>query len=176
MTLDDTFSSRDQVNHELLTLLRPDAERWGVTITRVEIFNISPPQDIKVAMENQIKAERERRSNVLTADGNRQAAIVQSRGNAAKVVITADGQRAADLINAKGDARGKLIAAEAESKSLIMLQDACSTMGVRGVDYLIALQYLESVAMMGTDKEVIMVPTDCVNGLADIVAFNKKVL
>ncbi len=65
MSLDDTFSSREEIDHELLSAIRPDAARWGITVTRVEIFNISPPGDIKVEMENQIKAERERRSHVL---------------------------------------------------------------------------------------------------------------
>lgn len=65
MTLDDTFSSREEINAALLSRVQPDAERWGVTITRVEIFNILPPNDIKAAMEQQIKAERDRRSEVL---------------------------------------------------------------------------------------------------------------
>jgi len=73
MTLDETFSSRDEINAELLSKIAIDAERWGVTITRVEIFHIIPPADIKRAMEKQIRSERDRRSMVLTADGNREA-------------------------------------------------------------------------------------------------------
>lgn len=85
MTLDDTFSSREQINAELLSKVQRDAERWGVTITRVEIFNILPPHDIRSAMENQIKSERERRSTVLQADGERESAVIRSRGDAARV-------------------------------------------------------------------------------------------
>lgn len=65
MTLDDTFSSREEINAALLSRVQPDCERWGVSIIRVEIFNILPPDDIKRAMEQQIKAERDRRSEVL---------------------------------------------------------------------------------------------------------------
>lgn len=65
MTLDDTFSSREQINAQLLSKIQRDAERWGVSVTRVEIFNIDPPPDIKRAMMNQIQAERDRRSDVL---------------------------------------------------------------------------------------------------------------
>ena len=123
MSLDDTFSSREEINFELLSVLRPDAERWGVSITRVEIFNIAPPNDIKYEMENQIKAERERRSHVLSADGERQAAIVNSRANAARIVIAAEGQRSSDLTNAKGEAQAKMLAAEAESRTITFMQE-----------------------------------------------------
>jgi regulator of protease activity HflC (stomatin/prohibitin superfamily) len=85
ITLDETFSSRDLINQRLRDKTSRDAERWGVSITRVEIMNIFAPEDIRDAMEKQIKEERERRSSVLRADGEREAAIVSSKGNAAKV-------------------------------------------------------------------------------------------
>ncbi len=88
ITLDESFASRDLINARLRDKTSRDAERWGVAITRVEIMNIFAPDDIRDAMEKQIKEERERRSSVLRADGDREAAIVSSKGNAAKVCVS----------------------------------------------------------------------------------------
>jgi hypothetical protein len=79
MTLDDTFSSRDLINAQLKDKTQLDAERWGITITHVEIMNILPPNDIKNVMEEQIREERERRSTVINADGNRESSIVRAQ-------------------------------------------------------------------------------------------------
>lgn len=87
MNLDDTFSSREEISAILREKTAGDAERWGVTIIRVEIMNIDPPGDIKQAMEKQIQEERERRSTVLQADGQRESSIVRSRGDAAKIIF-----------------------------------------------------------------------------------------
>lgn len=148
ITLDDTFSSREAINEELLEKvytnylnyyqIHLDAERWGVTITRVEIQNILPPYDIKNVMEMQIKSERARRyshiswmkcrSEVLRADGDRIRDVITSRGNVARVaileenysqqVLNAEGFRASTIVRAEGEAAAKLMAAEAEKKSL----------------------------------------------------------
>lgn len=175
MTLDDTFSSRDHINANLLSILRPDAERWGVSITRVEIFNINPPQLIKLAMENQIKAERERRSHVLVADGNRESTIVKSRGDAARIVLLAEGQRSVDLVRAAGEARAKMLLAEAESKGIEYMQTACQDTGIRSVDYLIAIQYLNSIMSTNAsckNSKVVLIPSKTIVGVNDIIAMN----
>jgi regulator of protease activity HflC (stomatin/prohibitin superfamily) len=176
MTLDDTFSSRDHINASLLTILRPDAERWGVSITRVEIFNINPPQTIKHAMENQIRAERERRSNVLVADGNRESTIVKSRGDAAHIVLLAEGQRAVDMVQATGKAKAKMLYAEAESKSVEYMQAACQSTGIRSVDYLIAIQYLNSIKSVtnfnSDNSKVVLIPSNTIVGVHDVIAMN----
>lgn len=176
MTLDDTFSSRDHINANLLSILRPDAERWGVSITRVEIFNINPPENIKLAMENQIKAERERRSHVLVADGNRESTIVKSRGDAARIVLLAEGQRSVDMVRATGEARAKMLFAEAESKSIECMQAACQNTGIRSVDYLIALQYLNSIMSVNKpgseSSKVVLIPSKTIVGVNDVIAMN----
>lgn len=175
MTLDDTFSSREAINTELLSKIQRDSERWGVTITRVEIFNIEPPYDIKAAMENQIRAERERRSTVLRADGTRESAIIKSRGEAAQVVLSAEGARSAELLRAKGNAEAKILLADAEAKCVRAIKEAVGDQ-VRAVDYLAAVEYLNSLRNLTAqgDSTVTLVPVEAVDGVDTLVQLNTR--
>lgn len=176
LTLDDTFSSREQINSELLAKVARDCERWGVAITRVEVFNISPPSDILDAMTQQITAERERRSNVLTADGERESSIIKSRGNAAQLVLQAEGFRASSVLRAKGNAEAKKIMAAAEAQCLADMRHAVSPYSIRGVDYLTAIEYLNSLARLtsGRADKVVLVPLDSVDVLQNVLSFARK--
>lgn len=175
MTLDDTFSSREAINSELLAKIQRDSERWGVTITRVEIFNILPPDDIKGAMENQIRAERERRSTVLRADGERESAVIKSRGEAAKVVLAAEGTRSAELARARGAAEAKTLLAQAEAQCVTAIKEVCGD--VNPLSYLASVEYLNSLRNLtlreGSDR-VILVPIEAVNGIQDLVKMNTR--
>jgi regulator of protease activity HflC (stomatin/prohibitin superfamily) len=140
-----------------------DAERWGVSIKRVEIMNILPPKDIKQAMEKQIKEERERRSHVLQADGERESAIIRSKGNAAKLVLKAEGEKTARIQIAKGIAEAKLLLATAETESVKSIRQALKESGLRATDYLMALQYLNSLNGLnasGKASKVVLVPSN----------------
>ncbi len=140
-----------------------DAERWGVSIKRVEIMNILPPKDIKHAMESQIKEERERRSNVLQADGERESAIIRSKGNAAKLILKAEGEKTAKIQIAKGIAEAKSLQATAESESIKSIRAALKESGVRATDYLIASQYLNSLTNVnssGKQCTTVLVPSN----------------
>lgn len=166
MTLDETFSSRDKINSDLLLSIRPDAERWGVTVTRVEIFNIDPPRDIRNAMEQQIRSERERRSVVLVADGNRLKVIIESEGRAAKMVLISEGERTADILMAKGKAKAKMMMADAQAAALASLRSALQQAkdDTRAVDFLNAIQYLNSLQTIPSPSTtIVMVPV----GVAD---------
>lgn len=176
LTLDDTFSSREEINAELLGKVARDCERWGVTITRVEVFNISPPSDILDAMTKQITAERERRSAVLTADGERESSIIQSRGEAAQLILQAEGMRAAALLRAKGAADAKKIMAQAEAQCLADIRTAVSPHGVRGVDYLTAVEYLNSLARLssGVADKVVLVPMESVDVMERVLVNARK--
>ncbi|KAK8802814.1 hypothetical protein WA171_006486 [Blastocystis sp. BT1] len=174
ITLDDTFSSRETINEELLERIHLDAERWGVTITRVEIQNIIPPNDIKNVMEKQIKSERTRRAEVLRADGDRMRDVITSRGNVAKQVLNAEGTRASTILRAEGQAAAKLMAAEAEKKSLEMIASALEGTGVLATEYMVAQQYLQilsSLMTQGTNK-VVLLPAKTVDNLEKIVSMN----
>mmetsp|Transcript_158744 Transcript_158744/g.385588 ORF Transcript_158744/g.385588 Transcript_158744/m.385588 type:complete len:338 (+) Transcript_158744:235-1248(+) len=176
MTLDDTFSSREVINGQLLSKIQRDSERWGVTITRVEIFNIIAPWDIKDAMENQIRAERERRSTVLRADGTRESAVIKSRGEAARVVLSAEGTRAATIARAQGDATAKKLVAAAEAECIAAVRAACGE-SVRATDYLASVEYLNAMRNMTVskhDSEVVLVPLEAMDGIDQLVKLNTR--
>lgn len=167
MTLDDTFSSREAINGQLLSKIQRDAERWGVSVTRVEIFNIDPPPDIKRAMMNQIQAERDRRSDVLRADGERESAIIRSRGTAARLVLSAEGTRASLLLRARGDAQAKTLLATCEAEAVKHVRRAVQN-EVRGVDYLAAVEYINKLHLMSSgsgNTEVVLLPVDSVQAV-----------
>ncbi|CAE7447822.1 qmcA, partial [Symbiodinium sp. KB8] len=173
MTLDDTFSSREQINAVLLSKVQRDAERWGVTITRVEIFNILPPADIGEAMQQQIRAERERRSAVLRADGQRESKAIESRGYAAKLVLQAEGEKSSAVLVAKGHAEAKKVIAQAEAQALALMREAVAPFNMRGVDYATAVEYLRTLAQLGSARDggnttVTLLPVDTVDGLAKL--------
>lgn len=175
MTLDDTFSSREKINHHLLQKMRDDAERWGVKITRVEIFNLDPASDIKVAMERQIKAERERRAMVLEADGVRQSQVIRSRGDAARLIFDAVGKSKAAVNESKGIFEEKTLAAEAQSKSLQYIQSSLASSDCRAVDYLTAIQYLKALSKLnGQNLSAILLPTDTIDGVARLLKEQSK--
>jgi len=174
MTLDDTFSSREKINHTLLQKMRNDAERWGVEVTRVEIFNLDPTADVKQAMEKQIKAERERRAMVLQADGVRQSRVIRSRGDAARLIFDAVGKAKAAVNDSKGRATEKELKADAQAKGLMHISKNLTTSNVRAVDYLTAINYLKTLSKMdGNKTNAILLPTRTVEDVASIVGAQK---
>ena len=174
MTLDDTFSSREKINHQLLQKMRNDAERWGIEVTRVEIFNLDPARDVKEAMEKQIKAERERRAMVLQADGVRQSRIIRSRGDAAKLIFDAVGKAKAAVNDSKGRATEKELNAEAQAKSLLSISSNLHSNNIRAVDYLTAINYLKTLSSLdGTRTNAVLLPTKTVEDVATILGEQK---
>jgi regulator of protease activity HflC (stomatin/prohibitin superfamily) len=169
MTLDDTFSSREAINADLLSRVQLDSERWGVQITRVEIFNILPPRDIATAMERQIKAERDRRAMVLRADGRREASVIRSRGIAAEILNRAEGKRSGTIATAKGTSEAKRIVARAQATSIRILREALAGSSFKAVDYLSSLSYLTTMGVLSFGGKVVMLPWDAVDALSDIM-------
>mmetsp|Transcript_9853 Transcript_9853/g.19650 ORF Transcript_9853/g.19650 Transcript_9853/m.19650 type:complete len:335 (-) Transcript_9853:19-1023(-) len=177
MTLDDTFSSREQINQDLLSRISRDAERWGTTITRCELFNIIPPVDIRSVMEQQIRAERARRSTVLQADGEKQALVIRSRGRAAELILEAEGQRSYDLQVAKGQAESRMIIARAQKESIELIQQAVAESGARATEYMTAVAYLDSLADLAGNPEtnmnkVVLIPARTVTGINEFADVN----
>src|SRR5215510_12108030 len=113
LDLDHTFTSRDVINNKLRVVLDEATERWGVKVTRVESRNIHPPEDVRITMEKQMTAERNRRALILQADGDKQAAIARAEGEKEAAVLRADGQ-----------AQARLRAAEAESQAIQKVSEA----------------------------------------------------
>lgn len=147
MDLDETLISRDQINEKLRIILDEATDKWGVKVNRVELQEISPPQDIRVAMEKQMRAERERRAVILEAEGEKAAAI-----------LDAEGEKLAKIARAEGEAEARLTVAKAESNAIKVIQDAIP--GADPLPYMIALGYIKMLPEMtkGKDNKMIVLP------------------
>jgi len=105
LTLEDTLTSRESVNTELRQVLDEATGKWGIRINRVEIKSVDPPPDIRTAMEQQMRAERNRRAAILTAEGEKQSQILTAEGQKQAAVLQAEGERQAAVLKAEGDAK-----------------------------------------------------------------------
>src|SRR5438046_3740628 len=105
LTLEDTLTSRENVNTQLRTVLDEATGKWGIRINRVEIKSVDPPPDIKTAMEKQMRAERDRRAAILTAEGEKQSQILTAEGPKQAAVLEAEGERQAAILRAEGEAK-----------------------------------------------------------------------
>lgn len=108
MTLDECLTSRERINARLRTVLDDATAKWGIKVNRVEIRTIQPPAEIQVAMEKQMKAERDKRARILEAEGDRQASILRAEGDKQAAILEAEGEREASLLRAQGNARAYL--------------------------------------------------------------------
>ena len=124
MTLDETLSNREVINTQLLESLDREIGKWGIKVLRVEIQRLDPPMDIQEAMSKQMKAEREKRAQILEAEGYRQSQITRSEGDKQSAILQAEGKKQAAILQAEGDARAEIALAEAKAKSLELESNA----------------------------------------------------
>jgi regulator of protease activity HflC (stomatin/prohibitin superfamily) len=175
ITLDETFSSRDQINAALMHALHEDCERWGVTITRVEIQNIIPPHEISRAMETMITEERARASKVLRADGDKQSKIIISAGMATKLVLDAEGTKQAEILKARGSAQSREVVADAEAKAIVSLRSELGESNVKAANYFTGIQSLNALRAMsaGAKPDVTLVPAAAIDMASQIMGRTK---
>lgn len=158
MDLDELLSNRDQINARLLTVVDAATEAWGVKLTRIEIKDIAPPRDIVDSMARQMKAERDKRAQILESEGLRQAAILKAEGEKQAVTLAAEGRKEA----AFRDAEARERAAQAEAKATEMVSQAIAAGNVQAINYFVANNYvkaLEGIAKSPNQK-ILMMPLD----------------
>jgi regulator of protease activity HflC (stomatin/prohibitin superfamily) len=151
MDLDQTLSSRENINLRLKASLGEVARQWGCEITRVEIQNIEPPSHVKQAMEKQMMAEREKRATILTAEGEKQRQILIADGERDAALRRAEGEKLAQIMKAEGEAEAKLRVADAEAQAITKIREAFGDKG-NPANYLIALKYLDSLEKISDGK------------------------
>ncbi|MDR0401585.1 MAG: SPFH/Band 7/PHB domain protein, partial [Endomicrobium sp.] len=143
MELDSTLTSREKINSQLRVVMDEATDKWGVKVTRVEIQKIDPPKDITDAMSKQMKAEREKRANILEAEGLRQAAILKAEGSKQAVILDAEAVKEKQILEATGEADAIKKVAEAEKYKIEAVYSAIHD--GRPTNDLIAIKYLETL-------------------------------
>jgi regulator of protease activity HflC (stomatin/prohibitin superfamily) len=142
MDLDECLASRDHINTKLKTILDEATDKWGTKINRVELKNITPPNDIQVAMEKQMQAERERRAKVLEAEGDKQSRIARSEGQKQEQINLAEGDKEAQMRHAEGEANAIREVAVANREAIELIKSVLGTENL-AAQYLVASRYLE---------------------------------
>lgn len=175
LDLDETLISRDQINQKLRIILDEATDKWGVKINRVELQEVNPPRDIRIAMEKQMRAERDRRAIILEAEGAKRSAILQAEGVKESEVLKAEGQAQARIIEAEAEAQSRLKMAQAEAQTLDMIK-ASLPPHADPTTYLTALKYVQALPEMtkGQNNKLIIVPYEA-SSLASAVASIKNI-
>lgn len=124
MTLDDTLSNREVINAKLLESLDRETGKWGIKVLRVEIKRLDPPDDIQNAMSKQMKAEREKRAQILEAEGYKSALITKSEGDKQSAILQAEGSKQSQILAAEGEAQAQIAIAEGKAKALELESNA----------------------------------------------------
>ena len=176
LDLDHTLSSRDQINNELRMILDEATNKWGVKVTRVDIKNITPPEDVRITMEKQMTAERNRRALILTAEGDKQAAITRAEGEKQAAITRSEGEKESAILQADGAAQARLKSAAADAQAISQIAQAVGS-AEQTTQYLITSRYIESLRDMTRTQnaKVIFMPMETSTLLSSIGAI-KEVL
>jgi regulator of protease activity HflC (stomatin/prohibitin superfamily) len=161
MDLDELLSQRDKINHQLLHVVDDATSPWGIKVTRIEIKDIAPPKELVDSMARQMKAEREKRANILDAEGFRQAAILKAEGEKQSAILQAEGQREAAFRAAEARERQ----AEAEAKATSMVSEAIAKGDVQAINYFLGVKYVDALQALSTapNQKVILMPLEAAN-------------
>lgn len=181
MDLDQVLSNRDEINARLLSVVDAATNPWGVKVTRIEIADLTPPADITEAMARQMKAERLKRAEILTAEGDKQSAILKAEGLKQSQILEAEGRREA----AFRDAEAREREAEAEAKATAMVSEAIAKGDVNAINYFLGQQYVSAFEKLATaqNQKTVIIPAEFssilgtiegIRGLADNAMANRS--
>ncbi|NLS14542.1 paraslipin [Vibrio sp. SM6] len=182
MELDKTFEERDLLNASIVAAINIASEPWGVQVLRYEIKDIVPPSSVMEAMEAQMKAEREKRAQILESEGDRQSAINVAEGKKQAQVLAAEADKQEQILKAEGEAAAILAVAEAQAEALRKVGEAANTdQGQKAIQLELATKAIEAKRAIAKESSVVLLPDDATNassmvaqGLSIISALNKN--
>ena len=158
MDLDESLSKRDEINAKVLVAVDQATHPWGLKVNRIELKDIQPPRDLVDSMARQMKAEREKRAQILEAEGLRQAEILRADGEKQAAVLEAEGRKEAAFRDA--EARERL--AQAEAKATSMVSEAIAQGDVQAINYFIAQKYVEAFRELASspNQKLVLMPME----------------
>ena len=179
LELDDCLASRDTINNKLRIILDDATNKWGVKVNRVELQDINPPQDIKEAMEKQMRAERNRRAQIIEAEGTKKATILNAEGQKEAAINEAEGHKQAKILYAEGEATARIKVAEAEAQAIQKIASAVVETKADPAQYLIAIKYIDTLEQIlregGAGQKTVFMPYEA-SGLMSSVGGLKELL
>ncbi len=160
MDLEQTLTSRDEINSRLRGVLDEATGRWGIRVARVELKGIDPPPSIKDSMEKQMRADRDKRAAILTAEGQRQSAILSAEGQKQSAILSAEGDRESQILRAQAEREAAILRAQGEGKAIQTVFQAIHD--GRPDQSLLAYQYLQMMPKIaeGDANKVWIVPSE----------------
>ena len=170
LELDETLTSRDTINSRLREVLDEATNKWGVKVNRVELQDITPPESVRRAMEQQMQAERERRAKILKAEGDKTSKILYSEGEKEAQINQAKAQKESQILMAQGEAEAKILQAKAEAEAIEKLAEAIKGSNSDPASYQIALKYIETLKEMasGKDNKTVYIPYEATSLLGSL--------
>ena len=180
LDLDETLTSRDLINTKMRSILDEATDKWGIKVNRVELKNIMPPQDIQVAMEKQMRAERERRESILQAEGEKQSSILKAEGEKQSAILKAEAKKEAMVREAEGEKQSRILRAQGEAESIrqiaqakaegeaTIIKNVFKAMKESDIDdNMLALKSMEALEKIAeSDSTKLVLPSDTVNFLS----------
>lgn len=153
LELDETLTSRDTINSKLRIVLDEATNKWGVKVNRVELQDITPPESVRRAMEQQMQAERERRAKVLEARGQKEAMILQSEGEKESQINQAEAEKQTQILKAQGEADAKVLQATAEAEAIRKVAEAIAESKTDPATYMLLMKYVETLKEIGSGEQ-----------------------